>query len=60
VALCAGLGVALAASWLGERPGALAVAGAGVAASLAEGLSPRATDNAFVPGVVYTFLAFVC
>jgi dolichol kinase len=60
VALGAGLGVALAAAWLGERPGALAVAGAGVAASLAEGLSPRATDNAFVPGVVYAFLAFVC
>lgn len=59
VALCAGLGVALAAAWLGERPGALTVAGAGVVASLAEGLSPRATDNAFVPGAVYTFLAFV-
>jgi len=60
VAVCAGLGVVLAAAWLGERPGALTVAGAGVAAALAEGLSPSATDNAFVPGAVYTFLAFVC
>jgi len=60
VALCAALGVALAAAWLGERPGALAVAGAGLAAALAEGLSPSATDNAFVPGAVYTFLAFAC
>ncbi len=59
VAVCSALGVVLAAAWLGEHPGALAVAGAGVAASLAEGLSPRATDNAFVPGVVYTFLALV-
>ncbi len=60
VAIFAGLGVALAAAWLGERPAALAVVGAGVVAALAEGLSPHATDNVFVPGAVYVVLALVC
>ncbi len=60
VALASALGALAAAAWLGERPGWLPVAAAGAVAALAEGLSPRGTDNAFVPGAVYVALAFLC
>jgi dolichol kinase len=57
VALFGAAGVAIAAARFGASPGALAVAVAGLAAAVAEALSPRASDNALVPLAVFAALS---
>jgi phytol kinase len=57
VSVLALAGVALAAVLLGARPGAPAVALAGLAAGAAEAVAPRASDNALVPIAVYAVLS---
>ncbi|HVE84901.1 MAG TPA: hypothetical protein VND93_18750 [Myxococcales bacterium] len=52
----AAAGAWLALRWYGAHPGATAVLGAGVVGGAAEALSPRATDNLFVPAAVFGWL----
>jgi dolichol kinase len=53
VALFAALGVAIAASVFGAHVSLLVMAGLGLAAAIAEALSPRGTDNVVVPVFVF-------
>lgn len=53
VALASMLGVALASWRLGEETGLSKTVGLGVAAALAEALSPRGSDNLTVPAAVW-------
>jgi dolichol kinase len=53
VALCAAAGVALAGAYFGEPIALGRTVVLGLVASLAEALSPRATDNLFVPLAVW-------
>lgn len=57
VSVLAMAGVAFAAELFGARPGAPAVAMAGLAAGAAEAVAPRASDNALVPLAVYAVLS---
>lgn len=57
VAAFASAGAWIALRWYGAPAGALAVIGAGVIGAVAEALSPRATDNLFVPAAVFGWLA---
>lgn len=57
VAVGAALAIVVAARLFGVAPGALLVAGTALVAALAEALSPRATDNLFVPAIVWLLLS---
>ena len=57
VAVFSGLGVWLAGAWFSAPLGFGMAALAGLAAALAEAVSPRATDNLVVPAAVFCLLA---
>jgi dolichol kinase len=56
VALMSSAGTLLAARLFGATPPPLVIAGAGAVAAVTEAISPRSTDNLFVPAATWAFL----
>jgi len=56
VAVMSALGVLVASRWLGVHASITTIIGAGLVAAVAEGASPRGTDNAIVPAAVWIVL----